>query len=265
MRQFLPCVLASLCLMTAGACPVTPLDGTQMTLQAQSTDAAAEITSAILTETQQVLERRAQRMGLTQVSVAIVGSNQLQVQLAGDVDVEQVSRVLTTTAHLSFQTQMPGTEADLTALRFHQMELLSSNPDSTLLEENRGAIEALFEPSGLTGAQVEGAVAQPNAYGSATVQVDFDDLGAEQFTEITRQLAGTGQSLGIFLDGQLLSSPTVDLAYAETGITGGSAVISGILSLEAAQELAIQLQSQALPVAVEMIAVETVMLTPECD
>ncbi|MEL6128499.1 MAG: protein translocase subunit SecD, partial [Cyanobacteria bacterium J06628_4] len=59
--------------------------------------------------------------------------------------------------------------------------------------------------------------------------------------------------------------PTVDLAYAETGITGGSAVISGILSLEAAQELAIQLQSQALPVAVEMIAVETVMLTPECD
>ncbi|MGD1949803.1 MAG: hypothetical protein ACFB14_09170 [Leptolyngbyaceae cyanobacterium] len=53
-------------------------------------------------------------------------------------------------------------------------------------------------------------------------------------------------------------------AIADSGITGGRAIISGSLTQKTAQELTIQLRSQALPTALELTAVEAVDLIPEC-
>ena len=88
--------------------------------------------------------------------------------------------------------------------------------------------------------------------------IQFDGEGGRQFAELTRNIAGTGRSIGIFLDNRLLSAPTVDVQYAETGITGGRAVISGNFTAESSRDLEIQLRGGALPLPVAVVENRTV-------
>ncbi len=59
------------------------------------------------------------------------------------------------------------------------------------------------------------------------VQLKFTDEGAEKFADATKEAAINRTSIRIYVDGVLVSSPSVDSQYAETGITGGEAIISG--------------------------------------
>jgi preprotein translocase subunit SecD len=89
----------------------------------------------------------------------------------------------------------------------------------------------------------------------------FDVGGGEKFAELSKNLAGTGRSIGIFLDNQLLSAPTVGPEFAQAGITGGAAVITGNFTAETANEIAIQLRGGALPYPVEVVENRTVGAT----
>ena len=82
------------------------------------------------------------------------------------------------------------------------------------------------------------------------VAFELDSDGAELFSQITDDLyegpnSPLNRPLGIFLDGNYISSPIV-----QSQITGGSGVIENIL-LEDAQSLAILLNAGALPVPLE--------------
>jgi preprotein translocase subunit SecD len=90
------------------------------------------------------------------------------------------------------------------------------------------------------------------------VVIEFNGEGGALFAELSRNIAGTGRSIGIFLDDRLISAPTVDVQYAETGITGGGAVVSGNFNAEGANDLAIQLRGGALPLPVEVVETRTV-------
>ena len=59
----------------------------------------------------------------------------------------------------------------------------------------------------------------------------------------------------------MLSAPTVDAKYAETGIAGGRASISGGFDAQRAADLAVQLRGGALPVPVEIVENRTVGAT----
>lgn len=65
------------------------------------------------------------------------------------------------------------------------------------------------------------------------VSLNFNSEGAAIFEETTRELAGTDTPISIWLDGELISSPTV----AST-IVDGKAVISGNFDESSATELA---------------------------
>jgi preprotein translocase subunit SecD len=91
--------------------------------------------------------------------------------------------------------------------------------------------------------------------------LEFNDQGGELFAQLTRDIAGTGRSIGIFLDDNLISAPVVDVQYAATGITGGSAVISGNFTAESARDLEIQLRGGALPLPVKVVENRTVGAT----
>jgi preprotein translocase subunit SecD len=62
--------------------------------------------------------------------------------------------------------------------------------------------------------------------------------------------------LAVFLDGQLLTAPTVDAA-----ITSGTAVITGNFTVQQAKDLANSLNSGALPVPIKLISQENVGAT----
>lgn len=87
--------------------------------------------------------------------------------------------------------------------------------------------------------------------GGAQVSLVFDDEGSKLFAEITKR--NIGKPVGIFLDGQPISTPTVNQE-----ITGGQAVITGSFSINEAKLLAQRLNAGALPVPINLIAQQSV-------
>jgi protein-export membrane protein SecD len=90
--------------------------------------------------------------------------------------------------------------------------------------------------------------------GEPTVQLTWNAEGQKLFGDITG--ANIGKPLGIFLDGQLISAPTV-----QSKITGGTAVISGNFTLDETKTLSQRLNAGALPVPINLITQQTVDAT----
>ncbi len=243
--------------------------GSQLTLQVQTTEAVSQITPEKLQAVQQVVENRINGLGVSEAVVQTAGTDQLIVQLPGVSDPEQAERVLGGTAQLEFREQKPGTEIQTLSVFLAQREEIRAQVDTldreeyqAQLDEVNEAIAALFEDPVLTGERLRNAAAQPLPNGNFwEVTLEFDNRGGNLFAELTKNVAGTGRALGIFLDDALLSAPTVNVQYAETGITGGRASITGSFTAETAGELAIQLRGGALPVPVEIVENRTVGAT----
>jgi preprotein translocase subunit SecD len=81
--------------------------------------------------------------------------------------------------------------------------------------------------------------------------LEFDSEGADLFEQITGD--NVGEQVAIFLDGQIISAPTVN-----EKISGGRAVISGGFNIKDAKLLAQRLNAGALPVPIELINQQTV-------
>jgi len=64
--------------------------------------------------------------------------------------------------------------------------------------------------------------------------------------------------LAIILDGESISEASVGNQFASTGITGGSATISGNFSAENARELEVQLKGGSLPLPIEIVETNTI-------
>jgi SecD/SecF fusion protein len=107
------------------------------------------------------------------------------------------------------------------------------------------------------------------------VLMEFTDSGGDKFHRITRDLAARGQSasgtvqdpdqalqsFAIVLDREIKSAPTVDWRQNPDGIAGGSAEITGIGDIGEAKDLALVLQTGALPVEFEQIDLTEVSAT----
>jgi preprotein translocase subunit SecD len=83
------------------------------------------------------------------------------------------------------------------------------------------------------------------------VSVRFTSEGADLFADITR--ANVGEQLAIFLDGEVISAPTINEA-----IVGGTAIISGGFTPDEAKELSDNLKLGALPVPIELQSTQTI-------
>ncbi|MBE9041637.1 protein translocase subunit SecD [Oscillatoriales cyanobacterium LEGE 11467] len=251
--------------------------GAQLTIQVESTDEIEDLTpEEVISGVLSVVRNRVDALGVSEPLVQTLSDDKILVQLPGVSDPEQAERVLGGTAQLEFREQQAGTDeqlqAELLARRELQLEfevLKAGGDDAALaqkqesLETSNEAIAALFAPPLLTGKNLKFADARNSAAGSDnwSVSLEFDGEGGEKFAELTKNLAGTGRSLGIFLDGKLISSPVVSVEFAETGITGGQAVINGRFTIDEANDLAVQLRGGSLPVPVKIVENRTVGAT----
>ncbi|MEL7521550.1 MAG: protein translocase subunit SecD [Cyanobacteria bacterium J06649_5] len=250
--------------------------GTQLTMQVQPNEQIPRVGERELAAVQRVIENRVNGLGVSEAVVQSVGQDQLSIQLPGVSDPEQAERVLGGTAQLEFRNQNPGTEGELSALstiaQQQQIEqiTLQAAGDAEAIAANQAAIEAtqadilaLFADTELTGDKLRDALARPmgGPGGAWEVVIEFTGEGADLFAQLTRDIAGTGRGIGIFLDNQLISAPSVDVQYARTGITGGSAVISGRFDAETSRDLEIQLRGGSLPLPVDIIENRTVGAT----
>lgn len=249
--------------------------GSQLTIQVKPTEEIKEITPRELEAVRKVVEGRVNGLGVSEPLVQTSGKDQIIVQLPGVNDPQQAERVLGGTAQLDFRKQKPGTEELWRVESQHRQELIAKQDelrksgDEKAIAANQAEIKksneiiaSHFEKTGLGGKNLKDAYAQPtNAQNNWEVGLKFDTKGGEMFADLTKSLAGTGRSIGIFLDNELISAPTVGVEFAQTGITGGSAVITGSFTADRANDLAVQLRGGALPVPVEVVENRTVGAT----
>lgn len=90
--------------------------------------------------------------------------------------------------------------------------------------------------------------------GQPVVQFELNSEGADAFAKATAE--NIGKAISIELDGEVISAPTVN-----TAITGGSGYIEGSFTAESAQQLAMLIQSGALPLDIEQLEVRTISAT----
>lgn len=253
--------------------------GAQLTIQVKPTQQVTEITSNDLLAVKRVIENRINGLGVAEPLIQTVGNDKVLVQLPGVTDPQQAERVLGGTAQLEFRQQRQGTEAQFGAendikrrLEF-ELEALKKAPNSpekaqqiqelkASIDKSNQAIIKLFDAVDLTGKNLKDASPQPNQAGNLwEVAIRFDSKGGDNFAKLTKNLAGTGRSIGIFLDNGLISAPVVGVEFASTGITGGSAVITGNFTIESANDLAVQIRGGSLPFPVAVVENRTVGAT----
>lgn len=134
------------------------------------------------------------------------------------------------------------------------------DPDKAIETIGRTALLEFKDPDGkviITGADLKKADAQIQN-GENTVSLSFNDEGTKKFAEATKRLVG--QNIGIYLDGELVQNPSV-----REEINSGQAQISPYSTFKDAQNVAVILNSGALPVKLEVVENRTVSATLGAD
>ncbi|MDP2718327.1 MAG: protein translocase subunit SecD [Dehalococcoidia bacterium] len=173
----------------------------------------------------QTIERRINAYGVTEPNIQIQGTDRIIVQLPGVEDVNEAVRLIGKTAQLDFREQVAG-------------------PDEQVTWEIAKARGSDGQEKDLTGqyfkanAHIQMDNIQP------VLAFEFDKEGAVLFKQITTRLVG--KPLGIFLDGELISSPTVRAVIEDKGVIEG-------MSVQRAEILSIQLNSGALQAPLRII------------
>lgn len=255
--------------------------GAQLTIQVNPTKEQPDVkpTPSDIEAVQSVLKNRIDEFGVSETTVQTIGEDKILIQLPGESEPEEAERRLKGTAKLEFKEQEQGTEGQLAAESQVRQQLLAQqailsqgdlpkgNQEKLAkiqesLQKSNQAIDGLFKSVGLTGTNLTDARPQPDSTGKRwEVAINFNDAGGKKFAELTKNLAGTGRSIGIFLDDQLLSSPVVGPEFADTGIAGGRAVITGNFDIDSAKDLAIQIKGGSLPFPISVVENRTVGAT----
>ncbi|MEM9137225.1 MAG: protein translocase subunit SecD, partial [Cyanobacteria bacterium P01_F01_bin.42] len=252
--------------------------GSQLLLQVQTTEDIQTLEEGDIAAVKEVISNRVNEFGVSETVVQVAGNDKILVQLPGVNDPKDAERLLQATAQLEFREEQD--KADVVAqLRVRQqeefelgieLETARQGDDEAAIAESQSKFDAkrtelqalfdqLYKKTGLTGKFLEEAFPQARNQ-TWDVSLRFNGEGSDMFAQLTKNLAGTGRTLGIFLDGKLISSPQVGPEFAANGIVGG-AVIQGNFTAESANELAIQLKGGALPLPIEIVENRTVGAT----
>lgn len=189
------------------------------------------------------IERRVNSFGVAEPQVLVEGQDRIIVELPGIKDVKTAIDQIGQTPYLEFRTQS------------------ATPPTATVDASGNAVVEPTtgWDTTGLSGKQLKRATADIQQQGgigtgSVVVRLEFDDEGKKLFGELTSK--NVGKPMAIFLDGAIISAPTV-----QTAITDGTAIISGNFTVDDAKKLATRLNSGALPVPIQLISQQTVGAT----
>jgi protein-export membrane protein SecD len=223
----------------------------------------------VMEKTVETIRNRVDAFGVAEPDITLQGDQNIQVQIPefGGRSQERLLELIGTTARLEFrevlETIPPGSEnyegTKITTADKPNAEVVYPAADTP---EGEDPILYRLGEILMTGEVIEEARAQFIPAGQTDDptqigwQVDFElnGEGATTFARITGDL--TGKQLAIILDKRVESAPNVDEA-----IPGGTGQITGGFSEQEARDLALVLQTGALPVELEQSQVETVSAT----
>ena len=223
--------------------------GTHLVYKADISKISKSDISVSMQALRDVIEKRVNAFGVGEPIVqveqgGVLGTNEAQekliVELPGVTDIDQAIKMIGQTPVLEFQT-----------LDKKAADAVNANKDLTD-EQKTAEVAKLFQPTGITGRMLQKAVLEFDpTTGAPTVSLNFNSEGKDLFAKVTK--ANIGNIVGIFLDGNPISLPTV-----REEINDGKAVISGAFQLDEAKLLVRNLNYGALPVPISLISTQTV-------
>lgn len=170
-----------------------------------------------LAATISVLTGRLTRQGFTEATVTQQGSNRIRIEIPDVNDPNEILTIIGTPAHLTFTD---------------------------------GSGNVVMEGSHIRLAQIA-----QDENGAPCVSFELDEEGTKLFAEATA--ANLGRTISINLDGETISSPTV-----QSVIGGGvGQITSPGMTVDEARNLAMLIQSGALPLDIEQIEVSAISAT----
>lgn len=195
----------------------------------------------------EIIRRRIDPTGTSEVSIARQGDNRVVVQAPGVTDPEQLKARIGQTALMTFHMVREVSPEEAAAGRLPPGTMVvnpypNSNGSSEVVERRpRFTGERLVRANPSTDPQT----------GEFVLAFGLDGEGTRLFCRITRD--NTGQRFAILLDNQVLTAPRIN-----EPICGGSGQISGSFTAQTANDLAIMLRAGALPAPLTVIDERTV-------
>lgn len=226
--------------------------GTHLVYQADVSAVSPSNISESMSALRNVVERRVNLFGVSEPLVQTQEGNafgseetayRLIVELPGITDTEEAKRSIGSTPRLEFRL---ATNEEV------QSFFGSLDSAEVTTPEDSAKFAALFEDIGLTGRMIERAILEFNpTTNEPVVGLTFTDEGRSVFAKTTKE--NVGDFIGIFLDGEIISWPTV-----REPITDGRAQISGQFTLDTAKGLVRDLNYGALPIPITLISEQTI-------
>ncbi len=236
--------------------------GSQLTYVADVSSIAEPEIPELMNVLRTVIEKRVNVFGVSEPNVQVEKSSivtgevqhRLIVELPGVTDVDAAVAEIGRTPLLEFK--LINEEALAAQQAVEGLSASSSGATVSNVKINGEETGEPFTDTGLTGRYLESAALEFAGQGGPvsnepTVKIVFNEEGAQLFEDITRE--HVGESLAIFLDGEMLSAPRINEA-----ISGGTAIISGGFTPDEARSLAQNLNFGALPVPVALASTQSV-------
>lgn len=216
--------------------------GTQLTYKVDMKNIKAADQQSAFEAARNIIDRRVNFFGVGEPTIQTLklGSDyRVIVELPGLSNVASAIDLIGKTAQLTFWEQGP--------------EIKGASPSADLpvglsLFLGNNPIKTALTGKDLKNSQV---VFGNTSSAGPQVQLNFTAQGAKLFAEVTKK--NVGKPLAIVLDNQVVEAPRVNQE-----IVNGNAVITGNFTTETAKNLAIQLNSGALPAPLSIIAQNTV-------
>lgn len=209
--------------------------GTSLTFEADTTQVPSANLQDSLESARDIIERRVNMYGVSEPNVRTVKSGDIYrivVELPGIDDPTEAVQLIGSTAQLRFResTVSPTLSTDSAAFLFPEFET-----ETTLTGEDIRKASVMYSQE----------------TGEPLVQLDFDGEGAQEFADITKR--NVGKQVAIYLDEMLLSAPVV-----QQPILDGTAVITGSYTIEDAKQLAVAINSGALPLPISLVEQQSI-------
>ena len=208
----------------------------------------------------EVIRKRIDSLGTREPTIIRQGPTRIVVQVPGLQDPRALKELLGKTAKLEFKlvdTNADGTQLAQGAAPIGDQILPYPSAAGFQapyigLPPGKPPVIAVRGSAIITGQDLVDARQQNDQTdNSPVVGFQFNTQGGKNFAKTTTD--NVGKPFAIILDNSVISAPNI-----ETPILGGGGIIRGGFTVQSANDLAIQLKSGALPVALKVIEESTV-------
>lgn len=218
--------------------------GVSITYKAKGSPSAED-----MSDTKYKLQQRVEQYS-EESQVYLEGDDRISIEIPGVTDANAILEELGTPGSLYFIAQTDADGNENYSLTGNGKTGYSLNKSIDELLEDGSVVM-----SGDDVADAQGAATQQQTTGAAeyVVTMKLTKEGKDKFADATKKAKEKGESIGIYYDGDFVSVPRVD-----SEITDGNAQITGMSSIEEAQNLASTIRIGALSVELEELSSEVV-------